>query len=95
MSETISLDLSQRFKEAGIKIWTQSLNWLYYPTTEEIWARFPEGLVLHIWKEEWEVVIDCTEQEWRPIYTVKWPTLAEALSEMYLYLFTNGLIWKE
>ena len=91
--ETISLDLAQRFKEAGIKIWTQSLSWLYYPTAEELWARLPERINfkdLCIYKHKWKVICEYVYQKYR----TEWPTLAEALGEMYIYLFTNWLIWK-
>lgn len=111
MSDTISLQLAKRFKEAGIKIWTQSLNWLYYPTSEELWDMLPESIEnknqkscpLHLCLQKlpwWTNVLYryihaswLTDRlDWRK--ERKRPTLAESLGEMYIYLFTNGLIWK-
>ena len=68
--------------------------WVPAYTAEELWAKLPNRFLrICSFYRKWEWTIIDWRMEW--IWEVrKWPTLAEALGEMYLYLFTNW-IWKK
>lgn len=71
---------------------------IYRPTAEEIRARLPESKIVIRKNNTISYISEC-RIIWKDgddvIYVpFEWPTLAEALGNMYLYFFKNWLIWK-